>query len=437
MKTTTTLLSILATGIASATNYDIIISPTYTAPERKQALAAAFDLAITEAKLGDTFRLLDAKTLTPVCTIALPADDPVLANPRARATRFRPQVAALAALLKTEPLLPEAGAIPGEVHLPRLFDSLAQTRGSEAEETHLILVAQPFHHEAADPAFDFGPEQGDYPSDGLLASPKSESIFSTADSAGSLAKVTVHWAYVTEKATNAYHGECVGRFWSSYLHTRGATLATFTLDPKAATGAALKGRTTPCFNHQPDLAAKPMIMRAKRIRVEATESQAAVDEALPAFMTSSAAITTTRVKLEKAPIKIGLTWADGGAGAIDLDLYVKPTPSSKEISYRRVRTAEGTLYKDFQQSPQVAQSGFETVETIGEVDLRGVSAWVNFYAGEANAGVEATLRLSVDDQVFEKKLKLSGNAGNKGNEASPRSEGPHWIQVPVREILGL
>ena len=133
-------------------------------------------------------------------------------------------------------------------------------------------------------------------------------------------------------------------------------------------------------------------------------------------------------------VSIGVSWDVQG---IDLDLYVRPMPTSDVIYYNHAQTSEGRLFKDFTNSPD----GFETVALNGVVDLSQLQLAVNFYGGRNPGGVAGELRFAIGSQVWARPFHISSVTGNQGQgaeQALVAREVPNaaWVLINPLEVLG-
>ena len=167
-------------------------------------------------------------------------------------------------------------------------------------------------------------------------------------------------------------------------------LASAAADARTIYRRAGEGAVTPVLDAVANTDAKAEMILIRHRRAEAApapagvmgrEERTAVSSMAPDWLTNTTP-TASGPAPARGRVKIGVRWGDNDPAArdIDLDLYVLARPGVKELSYRRMRTPEGWLYKDWLTSPSVA-NGFETVELTGETDLRQLGVAVNSTLG--------------------------------------------------------
>ncbi len=431
-----------ATTLAGEGRHFVVgLSPQLPEAERQIVATSLFDFILHRAGRGDRISIYDAQASQPVATLEIPGE--------ALFEQARPRLLRLAAPLAQVKTFLQKGAGAGEsgINAPQFLDFAARHLRRGSEPLAIILVGAPSYHDP-EMAFDFGAE-GAYPSDGFLALPASESPFSTVDKAQLMEGIAIHWAYLSEaRWTNDAHRQGVLRFWSLFIRGQAGALASAAADTKTVFQRAADGVNTPAINATLDTGAKAEMILPRHQRVgpqesirptSAAERSSSVPSQGPSWLTDA---VLPRVK-GPAPrigrVKAGLRWGDNDpqARSIDLDLYVLAKPGAKEISYRRAHTPEGWLWKDWLESPAVAQ-GFETVELHGETDLTKLHIAVNFYSGQHSAGaVTAVVRLWVNGDVFEAPIRIPAGAGNRGAGADHRSRDPHWVVIDITKLVDL
>jgi hypothetical protein len=232
------------------------------------------------------------------------------------------------------------------------------------------------------------------------------------------------------------------------VQTQAGVLASAAGDAKAVFQRAADGIAMPLASPAVDPEAKAEMIIPRHRREEprkaigTTDSTTILERApatVPSWLEDANVAKPKTAAPSRAQVKIGLRWGDGDvqARAIDVDLYVRSNPRVKEISYRRTRTAEGWLWKDWLVSPAIA-NGFETVELNGETDLTQLSVAVNFYRGHHPSGsVPAMVRIWVNGNVFEAQLRIPASDGNRGESSDEYRRDPHWAVIDVPTLVGL
>jgi len=124
------------------------------------------------------------------------------------------------------------------IDIPRFLDLIGQGLRGGSAETTVILIGSPFYVSPSEPEFSFGP--GFVPSPGHLFLDGNKSIYGTADKAGALDGVVVHWATLGTQASTI-ELRAVQEFWAWSISEQGGVLSTFATHPDAATERAQKG----------------------------------------------------------------------------------------------------------------------------------------------------------------------------------------------------
>ena len=454
MKPTRTLVHLVATvsalailsstGLAESRRFILGVSGTLSESERRDAWTSTLDFVVQKMHPGDRLDTYDASALQPVSTIEIPSD-PLFASAKPRLVRLAPQLGRLKAFFDRASV--RSGPGTGAIMVPQFLDLVHQIRTGDQPLTVILLTA-PFYADE-EKAFDFGAD-GSYPGDGYLRLPTAESPFSTVEKAGWLRNVTIHISWLHEDgrwiSDATRHG--VLRFWHLYATTQAGVVASAAPSARDVFDRAAQGVSAALLDAVPDPDAKAEMIRIRRIRVETAREQqeqlpsasaGAVQEGVPAWLLHPITASPAAPRLSRGRVKIGLTWGenDPDAEMNDLDLYVIPRPGAKELSFHRMRTAEGKLNKDWLNAPNVT-NGFETVELDGEADLAQLSVSVNFYSGHhSGGGVNATLRVWLDGAVYPTTLRIPAATGNRGAAANQRSDDPHWQVIDVLKVVGL
>jgi hypothetical protein len=451
---TTTIRSILVTVLyfaaaisssrAEGRRFIVGVSHSLLQVERDVAWDAVLSFIVLQMRTGDTLAVYDASALQPVAELSIPSES-LFASAKPRLTRLAAPLGKLKAFFAAgaDMHLPSDGTLL----VPQFLDFTARQLRRGNEELSVILVGAPFYHDT-EMAFDFGPD-GAYPGDGFLGLSANESPFSTVGKAQTLKGIAVHWTFLNESRWgNDAHRQGVLRFWSLFIQAQAGVLASAAGDAKAVFQRAADGVATPLDNPAIDSDAKAEMIIPRHRRegpqeaVRATTSATSPENTLstvPNWLEDATVAKPKAAAPRHARVKIGLRWGDSDvqARAIDLDLYVRSNPGAKEISYRRTRTPEGLLWKDWLVSPAVS-NGFETVELNGETDLTQLRVAVNFYRGHHTAGsVSATVRIWVNGDVFEAPIRIPASDGNRGEAADDYRRDPHWVVIDVPALVGL
>ncbi|SFO40822.1 hypothetical protein SAMN04488056_105252 [Cohaesibacter marisflavi] len=369
---------------------------------------------------NETARFFDASKVKLVATFKAPegkhAKIPKVflnANPKA-----------LAGLKK---FIKSAEAVPGRVSgvdMPAMFATLRQNYQTE-DGADLIILGSPIHDDPKAPSLSM--IGGRVPNDGHIAANVSESPYGTSGLSGSLKGYDVYIGFdgFDWVVSNAHRYQ-VKRFWSLSVEAHGGSLAYFGDD--LATLFETAGTDVPDIKHSQPLEAtdkKEMLLFERD-----TGKIAQVYDARPEPHPAPEPVWRRAVNP-----RIGVSWT---APKADLDLFVRPTPSSPVIYFGQASTEEGQLYKDFRNSPV---NGFETVALNGTYDLSDTLLAINLYGGKVPVGgVSGEIRIAIDDEVWAKSFTIAAKQGNKGKGAeSVMRDGqvPNkaWIIIKPTDIL--
>lgn len=180
---------------------------------------------------------------------------------------------------------------------------------------------------------------------------------------------------------------------------------------------------------------------ASKSQSEVVGAPSAEVKSVPDFMTKSPQeISKSLTKPKELPVKdtmrIGLIWnTSDSSHDVDLDLYVRPDPSSLELSFRNTKSPEGLHYKDF--SDPKASHGFELVDLNVPVRPESVSVWVNVFKGHSENGFTGELRVLYSNGLKVIPIRIPATKGNQGIDGSKREGSPYWIKVQVAQSLTL
>jgi len=462
-----TLILILGLTLAPAVGwsapYIVGLSPYYSPSDREAVLKQLLLFVLEGASPGDEITIYDALHLQPVTKVVLPAETLLARNARARAQRLKGEIAALQHFLAAEP--PHLPEMAGVIDAPA-FLALAGAQLRKPEEpARILLFASPFYMDPENPSWNMNEA---YPSDGCVAASQQDSVFGTANKPHALAGVTVHYGYLRECFVNDAHRERLQRFWSLFVRSQQGVLVTFAPDLGLAFQRGRGNVQAPCLDAQLDagdakIEMRRVLPRAIPVWLGATNqaplpavappstpsAPARVAPEVPAPVLQTPAQTlpqaapvppaaTNQVQAATFPVSaaadkvgIGIMWTAAG---VDCDLYVKPGPNAKELYYRNTTTKEGRYFHDYRNRND--QLDYEYLELKAPVDLRQVSAWVNYYAGNA-AQVHGQVVVFHQGQRYVGEFALGASRGNEGGEARNRLKSSYWVQLDLIKIAGL
>jgi hypothetical protein len=437
--------------------YIIGLSPHYTPPDREVVLKQLLLFALEGASPGDELTVYDALHQQPVTRIVAPSGALFAHNPRARVQHLKGEIAALQRFLSASasPSPEMAGVIDAPTFLALAGAQLRQP----GEPARILLLASPFYMDPENPSWNMNEA---YPSDGCVAASQQDSVFGTANQPRALAGVEVHYGYLRECFVNDVHRERLKRFWSLFVHSQQGVLVTFAPDLGLAFQRAAQHVQAPCLEAQLDagdakIEMRRVLPRAIPVWLGQTNPVPEVASApLPApslpvqpvevpvpapapnqppqaspSVTNQAVAAAFPVNPLPDKVGIGIMWSASG---VDCDLYVKPSPSAKELYYRNTSSKEGRYSFDYRNRND--QLDYEYVELKAPVDLRQVSAWVNYYAGHA-AQVRGQVVVFYQGQRYMSEFALGASRGNEGGESRNRPKSPHWVQLDLSKIVGL
>jgi len=413
---------------ANATTYLVGISPNHTRTDAQTVLQCILLFVLEGAAPGDRLAIYDAFDQALVTSITIPAEGLFTNNPRARAQRLKTEMATLQQFLKAERSFPTE--MTEVVRLPQFLDLVGTQLRSGNEHTQVILIASPFFMNSEDPAFNMNDA---YPSDANLTADQRQSVWGTALRQGSLTNVTVHYAYLRPCFVNDFHQERTGRFLSLYIRLQNGVLATFAPDVTLAFQRSKENVRQPFVDAQLDPNDTKLEMRHISPRSIPVWFGPTNQQASRMSDTNARPVSPPPVSFPVAPLAnkvgIGIKWA----AAVDCDLYVKASPTSKELSFRNVKSKEGRYFHDYR-SGNIAED-FEFVELDAPVEFRNVTAYVNLFAGKAPS-IRGTVVVYYDGKSHFGEFQLAATAGNNGGDMDSRSSSPYWTKLDLLQIVG-
>jgi hypothetical protein len=438
---TTPVLAALILGCCSVLNAEqtvIAISPALPdLATKNDVYKSILTAALSDIAPGDSIQILDGWEVKSVATLTVPSHQAYARDPKARAKAMQPAIQVFSQWLTTESTA--RNSIPANgLRVPAIFEFCATHTDLATAKGRLVLVGSTIYDDPSEPAFSM--KDGYYPSDAHLAVARQESVFGLKDGANRLEGVVVHWASVGAQYQDDGNRAAVERWWSLFCQTQGCILAS--CDSAAATvfQRFKTGSRTPIVRASVEADHK-LEMRHAPIRIRVPSSAQApqpVDTSTPAPPELPAPAAgpdinfMLRQDISQQPLeaqivencRIGIRWP----GDCDIDLYVRPMPSSEELFYGHQRTREGIHVKDWLTSPDVDNNGFETVELRGRVDLSKLTVGINFYAGKPQrGGVNGQIRIETGGKVFQSDFHVRASTGNRGSDGSQRASSPYWV----------
>ena len=379
---------------ANARNTIVGLASTQSPDALKGQIERVIGHLTKTLKPDETALFFDASKVKLIAKFAVPEGSGA-SNPRVMLNANRQ------ALGELKRFIDSAEAIPGHVgriDLPNLLRSVRQYYPAQGGADFIVL-GSPITDASQTPSLSM--RGGRVPNDGHVAAKIGQSSYGTTGLSGSLAGYDFYFGDTGEPwSVSDPHRYHVKRFWSLEVEGHGASLAYFNDDLK--TLFQLAGHDAPNQQH-----GEPLIPTDKLEMLQFAPDTGQVAD-----------IYTQPLEIEPAPEplwraalnpRIGINW---NKAKVDLDLYVRPTPSSPVIFFDQAKTADGQLFKDFRDSPV---NGFETAALDGVFDLSAMTIAINFYGGEVPAsGVSGELRIAIGDDVWAKTFSISATKGNRG-----------------------
>ena len=439
----TTLARLLPAMLLSlpvtAAEHAAIISPWLPPADRSAVFSAVAKYALNELPCGDTLRIIDGWDIREIAALQVPAHKAYAGNPRFRIQEMKTPLLAF----KTWVLAGRPATAPDTAHglrLPQIMDYVPKYTRVVSDGGTVILFGSPLYHDPAEPSFSMTDLR--VPEDSHITAAREDSPLGLTGCADRWKGVRVHWNTLFTGTLHDRHARAVERWWTLAFQVQGATLCsyqpatakTFELlaTPPAAPALVVADLTAklemrrilPREIPQPD----PMptaTAEDKKYTVDITPPPPRPDTGLDFMLKEPGKAEKLDNPIVSGRVRIGIKWP----GARDLDLHILPGPGAKELYYGLTKTPQGTLEKDW--SSGKGTMGFETVELHGPVDLRTLKIAINFYRGEkAPGGPKATLRIEAAGRLFEQKIHIAAQEGNRGTDRKTKASNT-WTTVDV------
>jgi hypothetical protein len=126
-------------------------------------------------------------------------------------------------------------------------------------------------------------------------------------------------------------------------------------------------------------------------------------------------------------LAVGLMWQ----ASADIDLYVRPTATGKELCYFRTLTPQGRYVFDHQRANRSAD--YEWTEIWDDVNPDEVEVWANYFAG--SGPVTGTVCVYFKGRTCLSNFSLSATSGNGGVNSPRRTSNPHWAKINLTAVL--
>ncbi len=414
-----TLLMVVATS-AHSRELVIAVSP-YQSPEQAKAQAVNVLKFLAALEPGDRATLIDGFALTTVGHFDVPTDAIYNNNPRARLAVNRTLVAAYMAFAQHSalPVAGQGSQVQGALRWPQLLDMIARTLTPPAG-SDILLLGSPVYDTQEDQTFSMVANR--FPSDGHVNAKRSDSIYGTRDNSQALNGMRIHLAHeATPSLRVEQYRLALERLWILYVERLGGKQVTFTNDLKSLFRRVTDHAAAPPHSYKLDDSRRMQMLRLSPALPQATIFKRPLSQQPLASLDIRHA--------EK--MEVGLSW---NCAACDLDLHARAHPGAQILYYGRADSAEGHYWHDFVHSPR-STGGFETITYSVPIDLNTATIVVNFFSGNAPAGIRAELRVSVNGQTFAGLLNLPAGHGNTG--ADVRSVFEHGQNSATTRVIDL
>jgi hypothetical protein len=280
-----------------------------------------------------------------------------------------------------------------------------------------------------------------------------------------LAGVVVHHAYLHDSFINDYHKERLGRFASLFISEQQGVLSSYTANLDIVLARVKQDVRQPFMMASRDPNDDKVEMRRVIPRTIPTWfPPASVLKAMPptpASVPASISIpeppvislppaepppTSPAAALVIQPlvmpatdslpvpqpvtsgVGIGLMWALD----VDVDLYVRPKPGAKELSYHRHSTPEGKYFHDYKTRNDGLD--FEYVELNSGVDIRDIKVFVNYFRGHSQ-WPQGKVVIRYGGRSYLGEFRIQANEGNRGHDSEHRTISPFWTEIDVAGII--
>ena len=324
---------------------------------------------------------------------------------------------------------------------PEYLDFVAQ-RGTGGNVV-VLLLGSPLAHYPNEETFTMSFDPPRIPSDGHLAAPSDESPYSTIKRVGRLQGVAVGWWHVDGRwfASDLHHDK-VQSWWGKFVGTQGAQLRAFSPDLGSTISLTLSDASNAGQNYQCDPGDSKVTMRVilpRLVPVQVPVAAPPVVVPVPSARSTAQPIEPT-TRSEVIPVSpppgrsaIGIAWLNDGA-PVDFDLYVQPTAESQVLSFRLTSTRDGIYTFDDRQGSANNVRAYEYVELKGAADPTQIRAWVNFFAGRKSPA-KGRVVVFHQGRVREADFEIRATSGNNGADLNRRGDSPHWVELPVGEMM--
>jgi len=434
-----------------AASYVIGLSPYYDSADREKVLQQILLFMLQGASPGDDITVCDALNRQMVARFSIPDGSLFQDNAQARARRLAPNIVAIKNFVLAERA--HSPDMTASIRPPEFLDLVGSQLRAPGQTLRVILIGSPFYV-SDDKVFD---ERGAYPSDANLTVDEHGSPFGTALRKNALTGVTVHYAYLRDCFVNDFHQERISRFWTLFLKEQGGCLATFAPDPGIAFQRARDNIQQPVVQAEIDPSDTKLEMRhvltrsipvwfgptnfiqnaivsnlVLESRGEVSTPVPPTNNVLPQITNevSTAPAAGFPIAAKDNILGIGLMW---GANA-DIDLHVIPNKSARELYFGYTQSKEGTYFHDYRSANEGID--YEYVELKAPIDIKNVSAWANYFAGNAWP-IHGKVVVYYEGRTYYGEFSLAAHKGNRAGDSNSRETSLAWTKIDLLKIVGL
>jgi hypothetical protein len=475
------LLLVVSTNITFAdgstnisTDFTIGLSPflSTTESERVERRVKVF---VLDAPRGSRIRCDDGFNLQSIVSFTL--RDSQFDSPATRMRTFKDSFVRLSKWFRESRANSVSAELTnsGSLRIPEYLDFVAS--GAVGASRKVILIGSPLARYPTEPSLSmigFGDEPR-VPSDGHLLASLQASPYGTAERRGRLKGSLVSWCYTSENVwSNTLQKTLVTRFWFLFTKQLDATMVAFTPDLQSAftTPSGPAGLAVGSFDIDPqDTKIEMRLARPRQVPtwlpqlITQTNSSSATSVVAPqtpaikaerpigvtppapavvptgSTLTRAKDVSTSSHELPSAravprridsPVELGIAWESMDT-SLDLDLYVKPSTTAAELSFKNVRTPQGQYVYDWRQPN--SQRDYEWVRLSPPVQTDQIEVWVNLFRGRGP--IRGTVAVHFANKVYSGTFHLACDQGNRGINAEHRDGDPHWARLDITRILEL
>ena len=429
---TMVFFTLFCAAINSVSAKEIVIglSP-YTDSDKLQRTVRQSLQFATGLEAGDRVTFMDAYHLNVIGIFKVP-ENKAYKSEKARLVANKKTVGQLMQFAKQPLQVSSRSNLPsiqGAVRLPQFLRYVAQNiHGQRTTDMNVdvIIFGSPFYDDPNDAAFSMA--DGLIPGDGHLQVARDQSVYGIVGQEDLLKALRVHFVYGNAAMQSDRHAYHIERFWQLLVTRQSGQWVTFASE--ASTSFTRVHTNAPALPNPYKLQKTD---RLEMIRLRDVEIKTSIHER------PLSAIMPTAQQLRHAKnLEVGITW---DCENCDLDLYLRPLPSSAVLYFAHPNSHEGIYYKDFRNSP-AGVGGFETIELTVPVDLRSVVIAVNFYSGEVSGKLTGQIRMAIEGQTYAMNFTIHALKGNRGKDVlaafnAANTNTPHTLFINPLSILGL